>query len=177
MACTFSYLPIPLFPSPSLNQTVTKLFNVGSEIDALNVVRVPEAPMHHGDCHDALTRLVKLRLDLLVGSLLRLKHEHRIYQLKAVLNPVVHLFHKKALLDEQRALVQRPAELRVQVTINWAGNPHKPAEVGADVGTLTPRKSFEIWKETVHDHSEPWSAAEGAYTLDHPSFTERDVQR
>ncbi len=45
-------------------------------------------------------------------------------------------------------------------TINWAGNPHKPAELDADVGTLTPRKSFEIWKETVHNQSEPWSAAE-----------------
>ena len=43
-------------------------------------------------------------------------------------------------------------------TINWAGNPHKPAEL--DVGTLTPRKSFEIWKESVHNQSEPWSAAE-----------------
>jgi two-component system, chemotaxis family, sensor kinase Cph1 len=45
-------------------------------------------------------------------------------------------------------------------TINWAGNPHKPAELDADVGTLTPRKSFEIWKKTVHNQSEPWSAAE-----------------
>ena len=45
-------------------------------------------------------------------------------------------------------------------TINWAGNPHKPAELDADVGKLTPRKSFEIWKETVHNQSEPWSAAE-----------------
>jgi hypothetical protein len=103
------------FRSPSLNQTVTKLFNVGSEIDALNVVRAPETPMHHGDCQDALTRLVKLRPELLVASLLRLKEEHRIYQLEAVLNPVVHLFHKKVLLDEQRLLVsQRLAELRVQ---------------------------------------------------------------
>jgi two-component system, chemotaxis family, sensor kinase Cph1 len=45
-------------------------------------------------------------------------------------------------------------------TINWAGNPHKPAELDADVGKLTPRKSFEIWKETVHNQSEPWSASE-----------------
>jgi light-regulated signal transduction histidine kinase (bacteriophytochrome) len=45
-------------------------------------------------------------------------------------------------------------------TINWAGNPHKPAQPGADHGTLTPRKSFEIWKETVRNQSERWSAAE-----------------
>jgi len=45
-------------------------------------------------------------------------------------------------------------------TINWAGNPHKPAEPGADFGALTPRKSFEIWKETVRNQSESWSTAE-----------------
>lgn len=45
-------------------------------------------------------------------------------------------------------------------TINWAGIPHKPIEPGTESGTLTPRKSFEIWKETVRHRSRPWSAAE-----------------
>jgi light-regulated signal transduction histidine kinase (bacteriophytochrome) len=45
-------------------------------------------------------------------------------------------------------------------TINWAGNPHKPAEPGTAFGKLNPRKSFEIWKETVNNQSEPWSAVE-----------------
>jgi light-regulated signal transduction histidine kinase (bacteriophytochrome) len=45
-------------------------------------------------------------------------------------------------------------------TVNWAGNPHKPAEPGAAFGKLNPRKSFEIWKETVHNQSKPWSAVE-----------------
>jgi two-component system, chemotaxis family, sensor kinase Cph1 len=45
-------------------------------------------------------------------------------------------------------------------TVNWAGNPHKPVEPGTAIGALNPRKSFEIWKETVHNQSEPWSAAE-----------------
>lgn len=45
-------------------------------------------------------------------------------------------------------------------TINWAGNPHKPANPGADLGSLTPRKSFEAWKETVRNQSHSWSAAE-----------------
>ncbi len=44
--------------------------------------------------------------------------------------------------------------------INWAGNPHKTAELGTEVGTLTPRKSFAIWKEIVHNQSRPWSTAE-----------------
>jgi chemotaxis family two-component system sensor kinase Cph1 len=45
-------------------------------------------------------------------------------------------------------------------TINWAGNPHKAAEPGAEPGTLTPRKSFEIWKQTVRHQARPWTAAE-----------------
>ena len=45
-------------------------------------------------------------------------------------------------------------------TINWAGNPHKPAEPGVGASTLTPRKSFEIWKETVRNRSEAWSTVE-----------------
>jgi diguanylate cyclase (GGDEF)-like protein/PAS domain S-box-containing protein len=45
-------------------------------------------------------------------------------------------------------------------TINWAGNPHKPAEPGALPGQLTPRKSFEDWKETVRYQARPWSEAE-----------------
>jgi light-regulated signal transduction histidine kinase (bacteriophytochrome) len=45
-------------------------------------------------------------------------------------------------------------------TINWAGNPNKPVEPGGELGTLTPRKSFETWKEMVRHQSQPWSVAE-----------------
>ncbi|MBL0405278.1 GAF domain-containing protein [Microvirga aerilata] len=45
-------------------------------------------------------------------------------------------------------------------TINWAGNPHKPAEPGKGMGQLTPRTSFETWKETVRHQSRAWSLAE-----------------
>jgi light-regulated signal transduction histidine kinase (bacteriophytochrome) len=45
-------------------------------------------------------------------------------------------------------------------TINWAGNPHKPAKPGEELGALTPRKSFETWKEMVRHQSLPWSVAE-----------------
>jgi two-component system, chemotaxis family, sensor kinase Cph1 len=44
-------------------------------------------------------------------------------------------------------------------TIDWAGNPHKSVEASS-VGQLTPRRSFQIWNETVHHQSRPWSAAE-----------------
>lgn len=44
--------------------------------------------------------------------------------------------------------------------VNWAGNPHKPVSPGAEPGSLTPRKSFEVWKETIRNQSPRWSAAE-----------------
>lgn len=44
--------------------------------------------------------------------------------------------------------------------VNWAGNPHKPVESGLRPGMLTPRASFELWRETVHGRSRPWTKAE-----------------
>ena len=41
--------------------------------------------------------------------------------------------------------------------VNWAGNPNKPVEVGPLGARLTPRKSFELWKEDVAGRSESWS--------------------
>jgi light-regulated signal transduction histidine kinase (bacteriophytochrome) len=41
-------------------------------------------------------------------------------------------------------------------TLNWAGNPEKTYETGPLGDRLTPRKSFAIWKETVHRQAEPW---------------------
>jgi light-regulated signal transduction histidine kinase (bacteriophytochrome) len=44
--------------------------------------------------------------------------------------------------------------------VNWAGNPHKPVVPGLRPGVLTPRASFELWRETVHGRSRPWTKAE-----------------
>ena len=42
-------------------------------------------------------------------------------------------------------------------TVNWAGNPNKPVEVQADGSfKLSPRKSFELWRETMRGCSEAW---------------------
>lgn len=50
----------------------------------------------------------------------------------------------------------RPAITRV---VNWAGNPTKDAVVdAAGVPRLSPRGSFELWKETVKGRSEPWES-------------------
>ncbi|MFO1152551.1 MAG: GAF domain-containing protein [Rhodospirillales bacterium] len=48
---------------------------------------------------------------------------------------------------------------QIQV-IEWAGNPHEPLETDGTTGTLNPRRSFELWRETVRGRSEPWSLVE-----------------
>ncbi|EJW13328.1 Phytochrome, two-component sensor histidine kinase [Rhodovulum sp. PH10] len=41
-------------------------------------------------------------------------------------------------------------------SVAWAGDPHKIVTVGPLGPRLTPRKSFELWKETVRGQSKPW---------------------
>jgi light-regulated signal transduction histidine kinase (bacteriophytochrome) len=43
-------------------------------------------------------------------------------------------------------------------TVNWAGNPHKPVE--GEGRALSPRRSFELWRETVRGQARRWSAGE-----------------
>jgi len=42
-------------------------------------------------------------------------------------------------------------------TLNWAGDPNKSYETGPMGDRLTPRKSFAIWKQSVHRQSQPWT--------------------
>lgn len=46
----------------------------------------------------------------------------------------------------------------VETTVNWAGDPTKPVTVGPNGARLTPRKSFDVWRETVQGRSAPWRA-------------------
>lgn len=45
-------------------------------------------------------------------------------------------------------------------SVNWAGDPNKAYGTGPHGDRLTPRKSFELWRETVRGQSEPWSEAD-----------------
>ena len=45
-------------------------------------------------------------------------------------------------------------------TVTWAGDPTKPAALGPNGIRLTPRKSFEAWKEVVRGQSAHWSEAD-----------------
>lgn len=45
-------------------------------------------------------------------------------------------------------------------TVRWGGDPRKPVGLGRHGARLTPRESFEEWKETVRGRSEPWRDGE-----------------
>ena len=45
-------------------------------------------------------------------------------------------------------------------SVRWGGDPHKPVEYGPNGPRLTPRQSFEEWKETVEGHSHPFTGSE-----------------
>lgn len=53
-------------------------------------------------------------------------------------------------------------------TVNWGGNPELAFEVHEEEGNLRlcPRKSFELWKETVRLTSLPWQSVEIKAALD-----------
>lgn len=45
-------------------------------------------------------------------------------------------------------------------SVRWGGDPHKPVEYGPNGPRLTPRKSFDEWKELVRGRSQPFTASE-----------------
>ncbi len=45
-------------------------------------------------------------------------------------------------------------------SVTWAGNPQKPVTQGPNGVRLTPRKSFETWRELVRGRADPWSESE-----------------
>jgi chemotaxis family two-component system sensor kinase Cph1 len=46
-------------------------------------------------------------------------------------------------------------------TVNWGGDPHgKPTVLGPNGPRLTPRRSFELFVESVHERSLPWLEVE-----------------
>ncbi len=48
----------------------------------------------------------------------------------------------------------------VPQTVKWGGDPNKPVIPSEDGFRLSPRKSFELWKEDVKGYSLPWTPAE-----------------
>jgi two-component system, chemotaxis family, sensor kinase Cph1 len=49
----------------------------------------------------------------------------------------------------------------IKQTVNWGGNPYdKPTVPGPNGARLTPRRSFELFSESVHQRSAPWLQVE-----------------
>ena len=57
----------------------------------------------------------------------------------------------------------RPPAIKV---IEWAGNPAKPVSATEAGRRISPRLSFELWKETIGDRSEPWQDHELDFAID-----------
>ena len=51
-------------------------------------------------------------------------------------------------------------------TIEWAGNPRGKQASPTDPTQLTPRLSFDAWRETIHGRSLPWHGAEIELTVE-----------
>ncbi len=51
-------------------------------------------------------------------------------------------------------------------TVNWAGDPGNVATYNPAEGRLSPRRSFELWKEKVRGTCQPWLPAEVDIALD-----------
>ncbi|MCK6550230.1 ATP-binding protein [Myxococcota bacterium] len=51
-------------------------------------------------------------------------------------------------------------------TVRWGGDPDKPAEQGPEGLRLSPRRSFEVWKQELRRTAAPWT------TLDRDAATE-----
>ncbi len=54
----------------------------------------------------------------------------------------------------------RPSIVQV---VRWAGNPDKPVAETEAGKRISPRHSFEQWKQTLRDQSQPWTPAERAF--------------
>ena len=55
-------------------------------------------------------------------------------------------------------------------TLDWAGDPYQKERDGEGPGVrLSPRRSFDIWRETIRQRSEPWTDSEiaAAYRFSH----------
>ena len=51
-------------------------------------------------------------------------------------------------------------------TVSWGGDPIKTLEFGPNGDRLTPRKSFEVWKQEVRGRATPWTHAQHQAAFD-----------
>jgi len=75
----------------------------------------------------------------------------------ADLAPLAAGFIFVPLMPQARSALLWTRREQVQ-TVNWAGNPQLAKLPDIPNSRLSPRKSFDLWQETVRGRSRPWSA-------------------
>jgi PAS domain S-box-containing protein len=76
--------------------------------------------------------------------------------------------------DADAVLWFRP---EVAQTVTWGGNPAKAATSDPITGRISPRASFEAWKEVVRGRSAPWSAADLALAAELRRLIDSELAR
>lgn len=71
---------------------------------------------------------------------------------------VAGLFYKPLNINSRSCIIWMIQPL--EKIIRWAGNPNKTPSIEADNRMLTPRKSFELWKQSVENQSRDWKNPE-----------------
>jgi light-regulated signal transduction histidine kinase (bacteriophytochrome) len=84
----------------------------------------------------------------------------------ADLAPMAAGFIFVPLMPQSRSALLWTRREQIQ-TVNWAGNPTLTKLADIPNSRLSPRKSFDLWQETVRGRSRPWSTLhlEGARSL------------
>ncbi len=106
---------------------------------------------------DILLDWIKSRLDQSIFETRSLPKQYPAAEsFKAIASGVLAL--EISRIHHNYILWFRPEVLQ---TVNWGGNPNKPVEVLDDGGLrMSPRKSFQLWRETVQGCALPWKPCE-----------------
>jgi len=139
--------------------------------DLLDVVDADGVAVFHGEQLSRLGRtpsregLLRIRAALEASAGVRSQTDHSgVLHLDAIGSMFPGLAD---LADAAAGLVYVPLQPRARSallwtraeqvrTVNWAGNPQL-AKLEDIPGRLSPRKSFELWQDTVRGRSRPWS--------------------
>lgn len=143
-----------------VEQLNTQLLNLVNATGAVvcsgeRYIRVGETPSE-AEIY-ALLDWIKPRLDQSIFETRSLpKHYPAAEAFQAIASGVLALeisrIHRNYILWFRPEVIQ---------TVNWGGNPNKPVEIQED-GSLrmSPRKSFQLWQETVQGQALPWKPCE-----------------
>jgi light-regulated signal transduction histidine kinase (bacteriophytochrome) len=106
----------------------------------------------------ALRKLIHWLQDTVQGELITARL-HDLYPEADTIRDTAAGIICNSLVDTTQGLILwlRP---EVEKTIDWAGNPAKAVLPNEQGVRLSPRKSFDLWRETVRNQSKEWHSVE-----------------